>query len=376
MKKVVIAVDSFKGSLSATEVAEAVTKAFNDVVPECEIVSLPLSDGGEGLTEVLVNHLGGRYHTIDAFDPLMRPIKVQFGAVGRCAIIEMATAAGLTLLSEEERNPMNTTTYGVGVMMQAALDLGYRKFLIGIGGSATNDAGVGMLQAMGFRFYDANGELITQGCGGMLGSIARIDDSLVSAAVKESQFTVACDVDTPFCGPEGAAPVFAPQKGADAEMVKRLDEGMASFAKVITEKYAIDIVPVAGAGAAGGMGGAFRAFLGATLKKGIDMVLDAIDFDTTIQGANLVITGEGKVDFQTAKGKTAAGVLNRAKQQHIPVVAIGGCVEMCESLVQMGFAGIYPILEEKVPLEIAMQRDFAMNNVRKTVAKIVPNYLG
>ena len=374
--KIVIASDSFKGSMSSLDVATAASAGVIEVYPDSEIVSVNVADGGEGTVEAIVDALGGEIVKVQVSDPLGRKIETSYGIAGETAILEMAAASGLPLLTAEERNPWATSTLGTGEMIMDAIARGCRKFLVGIGGSATNDAGVGMLQAMGFRFYDANGELITQGCGGMLGSIARIDDSLVSAAVKESQFTVACDVDTPFCGPEGAAPVFAPQKGADAEMVKRLDEGMASFAKVITEKYAIDIVPVAGAGAAGGMGGAFRAFLGATLKKGIDMVLDAIDFDTTIQGANLVITGEGKVDFQTAKGKTAAGVLNRAKQQHIPVVAIGGCVEMCESLVQMGFAGIYPILEEKVPLEIAMQRDFAMNNVRKTVARIVPNYLG
>ena len=374
--KIVIASDSFKGSMSSLDVATAASAGVIEVYPDSEIVSVNVADGGEGTVEAIVDALGGEIVKVQVSDPLGRKIETSYGIAGETAILEMAAASGLPLLTVEERNPWATSTLGTGEMIMDAISRGCRKFLVGIGGSATNDAGVGMLQAMGFRFYDANGELITQGCGGMLGSIARIDDSLVSAAVKESQFTVACDVDTPFCGPEGAAPVFAPQKGADAEMVKRLDEGMASFAKVITEKYAIDIVPVAGAGAAGGMGGAFRAFLGATLKKGIDMVLDAIDFDTTIQGANLVITGEGKVDFQTAKGKTAAGVLNRAKQQHIPVVAIGGCVEMCDSLVQMGFAGIYPILEEKVPLEIAMQRDFAMNNVRKTVARIVPNYLG
>lgn len=374
--KIVIASDSFKGSMSSLDVATAASAGVIEVYPDSEIVSVNVADGGEGTVEAIVDALGGEIVKVQVSDPLGRKIETSYGIAGETAILEMAAASGLPLLTVEERNPWATSTLGTGEMIMDAIARGCRKFLVGIGGSATNDAGVGMLQAMGFRFYDANGELITQGCGGMLGSIARIDDSLVSATVKESQFTVACDVDTPFCGPEGAAPVFAPQKGADAEMVKRLDEGMASFAKVITEKYAIDIVPVAGAGAAGGMGGAFRAFLGATLKKGIDMVLDAIDFDTTIQGANLVITGEGKVDFQTAKGKTAAGVLNRAKQQHIPVVAIGGCVEMCDSLVQMGFAGIYPILEEKVPLEIAMQRDFAMNNVRKTVAKIVPNYLG
>ena len=374
--KIVIASDSFKGSMSSLDVATAASAGVIEVYPDSEIVSVNVADGGEGTVEAIVDALGGEIVEVQVSDPLGRKIETSYGIAGETAILEMAAASGLPLLTVEERNPWATSTLGTGEMIMDAIARGCRKFLVGIGGSATNDAGVGMLQAMGFRFYDANGELITQGCGGVLGSIARIDDSLVSAAVKESQFTVACDVDTPFCGPEGAAPVFAPQKGADAEMVKRLDEGMASFAKVITEKYAIDIVPVAGAGAAGGMGGAFRAFLGATLKKGIDMVLDAIDFDTTIQGANLVITGEGKVDFQTAKGKTAAGVLNRAKQQHIPVVAIGGCVEMCDSLVQMGFAGIYPILEEKVPLEIAMQRDFAMNNVRKTVARIVPNYLG
>ena len=362
--------------MSSLDVATAASAGVIEVYPDSEIVSVNVADGGEGTVEAIVDALGGEIVKVQVSDPLGRKIETSYGIAGETAILEMAAASGLPLLTAEERNPWATSTLGTGEMIMDAIARGCRKFLVGIGGSATNDAGVGMLQAMGFRFYDANGELITQGCGGMLGSIVRIDDSLVSAAVKESQFTVACDVDTPFCGPEGAAPVFAPQKGADAEMVKRLDEGMASFAKVITEKYAIDIVPVAGAGAAGGMGGAFRAFLGATLKKGIDMVLDAIDFDTTIQGANLVITGEGKVDFQTAKGKTAAGVLNRAKQQHIPVVAIGGCVEMCDSLMQMGFAGIYPIMEEKVPLEIAMQRDFAMNNVRKTVARIVPNYLG
>ena len=374
--KIVIASDSFKGSMSSLDVATAASAGVMDVYPDSEIVSVNVADGGEGTVEAIVDALGGEIVKVQVSDPLGRKIETSYGIAGETAILEMAAASGLPLLTVEERNPWATSTLGTGEMIMDAIARGCRKFLVGIGGSATNDAGVGMLQAMGFRFYDANGELITQGCGGMLGSIARIDDGLVSAAVKESQFTVACDVDTPFCGPEGAAPVFAPQKGADAEMVKRLDEGMTSLAKVIEEKYAINIVPVAGAGAAGGMGGAFRAFLGATLKKGIDMVLDAIDFDTTIQGANLVITGEGKVDFQTAKGKTAAGVLNRAKQQHIPVVAIGGCVEMCDSLVQMGFAGIYPILEEKVPLEIAMQRDFAMNNVRKTVARIVPNYLG
>ena len=369
--KIVIASDSFKGSMSSVDVAQAAAKGIREVLPDSQVVAVNVADGGEGTVEAIVDALGGEIVKVEVSDPLGRTIEASYGIAGDTAIMEMAAASGLPLLKSEERNPWLTSTYGTGEMIMDAIARGCRKFLVGIGGSATNDAGTGMLQAMGFRFYDANGEVIDRCAGGRMADIARIDDSQVSEEVRQSVFTVACDVDTPFCGLEGAAPVFAPQKGADAEMVSQLDAGMASLAKVIADKYAVDVVPVAGAGAAGGMGGAFYAFLHATLKKGIDMVLDAIDFDTTIQGADLVITGEGKVDFQTAKGKTAAGVLARAKKQHIPVIAIGGCVEMCDSLLQMGFAGIYPILEEKVPLEVAMQRDFAMSNVTKTVARVL-----
>lgn len=366
--KIIIASDSFKGSLTSVEVAQAAKQGILQVLPDCEVVAVNVADGGEGTVEAIVEALGGEIVVAQVSDPLGRPIAARYGIVGDMAIIEMAAASGLPLLAIEERNPWLTSTYGTGEMILDAISRGCRQFLVGIGGSATNDAGTGMLQALGFRFYDIHGKLIEHCSGGCLQDIARIDDSQVLVAIIDSTFTVACDVDTPFCGPEGAAPVFAPQKGADAEMVSRLDAGMASFAIVIADKYAVNVVPVAGAGAAGGMGGAFYAFLRAKLKKGIDMVLDAIDFESLIQGADLVITGEGKVDFQTAKGKTAAGVLNRAKKQHIPVIAIGGCVEMCDSLLQMGFDGIYPILEETVPLEVAMQRDFAMSNVSKTVA--------
>lgn len=369
--KIVIASDSFKGSMSSLDVATSACSAIAAVNPDCELVAVNVADGGEGTVDAIVEALNGEVVTCVVSDPLGRPIQSSYGVAGDTAVLEMAAASGLPLIKIEERNPWITSTYGTGEIIMDAIARGCRKFLVGIGGSATNDAGVGMLQAMGFRFYDSSGELISSGSGGELARIAQIDDSQVCAAVMDSVFTIACDVDTPFCGPDGAAPVFAPQKGADAKMVDLLDKGMTSFAKVILDKYGIDVVPVSGAGAAGGMGGAFYAFLHANLKKGIDMVLDAIDFDTIIAGADLVITGEGKVDFQTAKGKTAAGVLARAKKQGIPVVAIGGCVEMCDSLNAMGFAGIYPILEEKVPLEVAMQRDFAMENVKKTVSKIV-----
>lgn len=368
--KIVIASDSFKGSLTSVEVAQAATRGIKAVYPDCDVVAVNVADGGEGTVESVVDALGGEIVHTTVSDPLGRPIQARYGIAGKKAIIEMAAASGLPLLSSEERNPWITSTYGTGEMIMDAIQRGCSQFLIGIGGSATNDAGTGMLQALGFKFYDFNGKEIIDCRGGRLQDIADLDDTFVPKAVREAQFVVACDVDTPFCGPEGAAPVFAPQKGADAEMVAKLDAGMTSFAHVIENKYGINIVPVAGAGAAGGMGGGFRAFLNASLQRGIDMVLDAIDFDYTIQGADLIITGEGKIDFQTAKGKTAAGVLTRAKKQNIPVIAIGGCVEICESVKQMGFAGIYPITEEKLPLEIAMQAEVAAMNVEKTVKKI------
>ena len=371
MKRIVIASDSFKGSLTSVEVAQSATKGILEVYPDCEVTQVNVADGGEGTVDAVVDTLQGEKITISVSNPIGKPVDATYGIAGDTAIIEMAAASGLPLLAAEERNPWVTSTYGTGEMILDAIARGCSKFLVGIGGSATNDAGTGMLQALGFRFFDNNGILIDNCCGGILGEIASIDDTQVPEAIKNAQFTVACDVDTPFCGPIGAAYVFAPQKGASPEMVQQLDEGMASFAKVIEAKYGIDIVPMAGAGAAGGMGGGFRAFLNATLKKGIDMVLDAIGFDSIISGADLVVTGEGKVDFQTAKGKTAAGVLARAKAQGIPVVAIGGCVEMCDSLREMGFAGIYPILEEKVPLELAMQRDFASQNVTNTLIRIL-----
>lgn len=373
--KIVIASDSFKGSLTSVEVAQAATRGIKAVYPNCEVVAVNVADGGEGTVKAIVDALGGEIVHTTVSDPLGRPIQARYGIAGEKAIIEMAAASGLPLLHPSERNPWMTSTYGTGEMIMDAIQRGCRQFLVGIGGSATNDAGTGMLQALGFKFYDFNGKEITDCRGGRLQDITRIDDSDVPDSVRSSTFTIACDVDTPFCGPEGAAPIFAPQKGADTAMVQQLDAGMTSFAHVIENKYSINIVPVAGAGAAGGMGGAFRAFLHATLKRGIDMVLDAIDFNAIIQNADLVITGEGKIDFQTAKGKTATGVLTRAKQQGIPVVAIGGCVEMCESVQQMGFAGVYPILEEKVPLEVAMQPDFAATNVENTIRRILPSHI-
>lgn len=369
--KIVIASDSFKGSLTSKDVARSAELGIRQVIPTCDVVAVNVADGGEGTLEAVVETLGGEFVIAKVHDPLGRQIDARYGVVGDTAMIEMAAASGLPLLQTNECNPWLTSTYGTGEIIMDALQKGCRNFLVGIGGSATNDAGTGMLQALGYRFYDKTGKEIENCCGGCLDKIVKIDDSAVPTEVRDATFSVACDVDTPFCGPEGAAFIFAPQKGGDPEMVRKLDRGMESFAGVVQEKYGVNIVSIAGAGAAGGMGGAFYAFLQAHLKNGIEMVLDAIDFDRIIQGADLVITGEGKIDYQTAKGKTAAGVLRRAKQQHIPVIAIGGCVEICDSLQQMGFAGIYSVVEENVPLDVAMQRDFAMSNVTKTVARVL-----
>jgi glycerate kinase len=364
MKKVVIAVDSFKGSLTATEVAETVTKTFNDVLPECEVVSLPLSDGGEGLTEVLVNKLTGRYHTIDAFDPLMRPIKVQFGAIGRCAIIEMAAAAGLTLLSEEERSPMNTTTYGVGVMMQAAYDLGYRKFLIGIGGSATNDAGLGAMQALGLRCYNSQGRIIKSPItGSMLNDVAHLDLTNLKRKMADVELTIACDVQNPLFGPQGAAVIYGPQKGASEEDVHVLDAGLRHISHVWRRCCGVTIENQPCMGAAGGFGGAFAALLGAKLRSGIDCVLDALDFDNIVEDADLVITGEGTIDAQSLMGKALTGLLRRSNQAGVPVLAIAGQVVDREAVIKAGVSECLEVSSRSISQEEAMKPEIARQNI-------------
>ena len=369
MKKVVIAVDSFKGSLSANEVADTIAKVFYDVCPECEVVSLPLSDGGEGLTEVLVNRNNGRYHTIDAFDPLMRPIKVQFGAIGRCAIIEMAAAAGLTLLAEEERNPMNTTTYGVGVMIQAALDLGYRKFLIGIGGSATNDAGLGAMQALGLRCYNSQGRIIKDPItGSMLNDVTHLDLTSLKRKMVDVDLTVACDVQNPLFGPQGAAVIYAPQKGANAEEVQILDAGLRHISHVWRRCCGVVVENQPCLGAAGGFGGAFAALLGAKLRSGIDCVLDALDFDKVVDDADLVITGEGTIDAQSLMGKALSGLIRRSNQAGVPVLAIGGRVLDREVIIKAGVSECLEVSSRSISQEEAMQPEIARQNIISVIS--------
>jgi glycerate kinase len=381
MKKIVIASDSFKGSLTSAEVAGSVERGILAVFPDCEVRRVYIADGGEGTVEALVDTLGGERVRCTVADPLGRPVEALYGIVARGAsereaVVEMSAASGLGLVSPAERNPMKTSTRGTGEMIRDALDRGCRSFLVGIGGSATNDAGTGMLQALGFRFLDADGhELGTGGGpgmnGGMLSGIETIDASGVPPEVFESRYTVACDVTAPFCGTTGAAHVFAPQKGATREMVEELDSGLAHFAKVIKRTNGADIRDMPGAGAAGGLGGGFSALLGAKLVSGIEMVLDAAGFRETIDGADMIITGEGRLDAQTAMGKAPRGVLDAARRAGVPVVAIGGAVEAVGELNRQGFAAVFPILPAPVSLERAMEREYAMANIERTVAQIM-----
>ena len=376
MKKIVLAIDSFKGCLSSKEIERCVAEEIHRVLPACQTVCIPIADGGEGMMDTLVEATQGQTVTTYAHDPLMRMRPARYGISGdrRTAIIEMAEINGLTTLSPDERNPMETSTYGTGELIKDALDKGFRRFIIGIGGSATNDAGIGMMQALGARLYDKQGNELGQG-GKIMAHIARIDLNSLHPALKEASFTVACDVQNPFCGPQGAAYVFARQKGADDGQILLLDEGMEHLAALIERDFSYHINKVKGAGAAGGLGGAFATFLQARLQSGIDLLLDAVRFDRKIEHADWIITGEGKADKQTAEGKVPAGALRRAKQAGVPVVLIAGKVEDKECLQQMGFARIVQVSPDNVPLEEAMRPEVTRENTRRTVRDLVGAFI-
>ena len=369
LEKIVIALDSFKGSLTSTQAAEAAAKGIREVLPQCQVVCLPVSDGGEGILDALLQAIGGQYISCPAHDPLMRPLTAPYGisADKQTAIIEMATASGLTLVSPQERNPLRTTTYGTGEQIRHALSQGCRHVLLGLGGSATNDAGLGMLQALGYVFKDKNGQEIGPMQGEWLERIARIDTSNVPQEVKEAQFTAACDVNNPFLGLSGAAHVFAPQKGAGPADVAKLEKGMSHIAELISQNTGTDISAMPGAGAAGGMGGALAAFLYAPLKPGIQLLLNTLHFAEMIQDAGLIITGEGKADRQTLMGKVPAGILHEARQQEIPVWLLAGAVDDKPMLLEAGFQDVYCINPPGTPEVQAMNPDFAQQQIIETV---------
>lgn len=370
--KIVIACDSFKGSLTSAEVGEACAQGIRRELPEAEIDVVAVGDGGEGTVDALVAGLDGHFATCQVSDPLGRPVTARYGISGdgHTAIIEMAQASGLTLIRPEERNPLLTSTYGTGQMIADALKRGCSTVLAGIGGSATNDGGTGMLSALGVKFYDDNGHELDP-CGAKLEDIARIDASGLMPEARQARFVVACDVDNPLYGDRGAAYVFAPQKGADSAMVRRLDNGLRVYAEAVKRAVGADVAQMPGAGAAGGLGAAFAAFLGAELKPGIDMMLSAIGFDHKIKDADLVITGEGRIDSQTLMGKTPAGVLAAAKRQGVKAVAIGGGVTEADALLNAGFLAVLPIVAGPVSLDEAMKADTARANAARTCRQII-----
>ena len=377
MRKIIIASDSFKGSLTSLEVADAAAKGIKAVLPDCATICLDIADGGEGTSSALTKALGGNTESITVSDPLGRPVTASYEIAetpyGRTAIIEMSQASGLTLIPPKERNPLLTSTYGTGEMIMDAYRKGCRRFIVGIGGSATNDGGTGMLEALGVIFTDRDGRLMSRMRGGSIGSISRIDTAGIPHGLMESEFIVACDVETPFCGPEGAAAVFGPQKGATPEAVAELEAGMQNLNRIIIRDYGTDLSKTAGAGAAGGLGGAFKAFLGARLERGIDMVLDAAGFEEVIRGADLIITGEGKIDGQTSRGKVISGIAGRAGRHNVPVMAIAGIVDMDEEEIRnCGLIAALPTgprPQNESDLEYAMRPEVASGNISETVAK-------
>jgi glycerate kinase len=378
MKKIVIAIDSFKGCLTSAEAGEAAAQGVHAACPECRTIVLPVADGGEGMLDVLLAASNGKRITVRAHDPLMQPCDASYGISGdgNTAFVEMAAISGLPLVPADKRNPMKTTTFGTGELIRDALERGCLRFVIGLGGSATNDAGLGMLQALGFRFFDKEGHEVgsmEKGialCGALLSEISSIDSSSAHPALKKACFTAACDVRNPFFGPNGAAHIFAPQKGADADMVKELDVAMQHLSDVIFHTTGKDVSLHPGAGAAGGMGGSLHAFLDAQLKPGIELLLETLDFAEKIKDADLIITGEGKSDRQTLMGKVPSGILQEARRQHIPVILLAGAIEDTKILNEAGFRGVFSITPSPVSLEQAMQPEFAQDNIRRTVEQI------
>lgn len=371
--KIVVASDSFKGSLTSFQVAHIVEDSVREACPSCEVVKVSVADGGEGTMDALQQTLGGERISLTVIDPLGRPVQASYVILDDnvTAVLEMSAASGLTLLTAEERNPSKTSTIGTGELICDALNRGCRKFLVGIGGSATNDAGMGMLHALGYRFKDASG-IELDPVGGSMIKVASIDMAGRHPALSEAQFIVACDVKAPLYGPEGAAYVFAPQKGADEDMVSSLDEGLYRFAEVAEETMGYDCSGFEGAGAAGGLGFAFMQFLGARLEKGVEMVLDGVHFDELIDGSDLIITGEGCIDHQTLTGKTPYGVAQHAARYGIPVVAIGGMVTLEQSESRdAGFHDVIQVTPADLPLEEALKPATAEENIYRAIISLL-----
>ncbi|MCA0760540.1 glycerate kinase [Vibrio vulnificus] len=368
--KIIIAPDSYKESLTAMDVAIAIEKGFKQVLPDAHYVKLPMADGGEGTVQSMVDATGGIIieHTVTG--PLGQRVDGFFGLLGegKTAVIEMAAASGLHLVSPELRNPLITTTLGTGELIKAALDHGVKHIIVGIGGSATNDGGIGMAQALGIKLLDAHGNALGHG-GGELAKLATIDCSQLDPRLAQVRLEVACDVDNPLCGTKGASAVFGPQKGATPEMVTILDENLAHYASIIKQQLGVDVRDMAGAGAAGGMGAALLGLLNAELRPGIEIVMDAVRLDEIVADADLVITGEGRIDSQTIHGKTPIGVARTAKKHGLPVIGIAGCLSAdCGVVHEHGLDAVFAVVNRSVDLPTALAE--AAENVELTARNV------
>lgn len=374
MRKFVLAIDSFKGSLTSTEAEAAAREGILRVYPRAETLCIPIADGGEGMLDAL-STLGGQEVHLRVQGPLNDQAEARYliTADGQTAYIEMASASGLTLVPENLRNPLQTTTRGTGELMRDALDRGCRRLVIGLGGSATNDGGMGMLSALGIRFLDRQGKEL-EGRGMDMTATVRIDTSLAHPALKTARCTAACDVRNPFDGPQGAAFIFAPQKGATPDDVQLLDQGLQHLAQLYRQTTGIDIATLPGAGAAGGLGGALAAFLHADLRPGISLLLEANGFQDKIKGADLIITGEGRADRQTLMGKVPAGVLHEAVRAGIPIALIAGQIADEEELHAAGFYHVCATTPQDMPLRVAMQKHTAQENIRQAMKRLLKNW--
>ena len=351
MKKCVVVSDSFKGTVSSREICEIAQRVIPRHFPACEVVCIPVADGGEGTVDCFIQAMGAQRVEVTVTNALGEKSAAAYARIGELAIIEMAAAAGLPKVGAL-RCPGTATTYGVGELIAHAVDSGCRKILLGLGGSATNDGGCGCAAALGVRFYDADGQSFVP-VGDTLGRIARIDTAEAEALLRSVEITVMCDVTNPLYGPTGAAYVFAPQKGADAEKVKSLDAGLRHFGDVIRSQLGIDVSRMPGAGAAGGMGAGCVALLGGTIQSGIDAVLDVTGFDRQLEGADLVITGEGRIDSQSADGKVVSGVARRTRAKGIPLIAIaGGIADSAGAVYDIGVSAMFSTDRAVLPVDM------------------------
>ncbi len=365
--KVVTAIDSLKGSLTSLEAGEAIAKGVKNVYPDAEVVVRPLADGGEGTVEALAIGMGGELITVSVTGPRGKQADAQYGIVdteeGKTAIIEMSAAAGITMVTDEERNPLYTTTYGVGELIRDAIAKGCRRFIVGIGGSATNDGGIGMLQALGFGLLNKNGEQVSFGAQG-LAEIETITSDNVIPELKDCFFKVACDVTNPLCGEVGCSAVFGPQKGATPEMVRQMDGWLARYAEIAAESFPNANAKTPGTGAAGGLGFAFLTFTNAVLESGIKIILDETRLEDYVKDADIVVTGEGRLDSQTAMGKAPIGVAEIAKKYDKKVLAFSGAVTKDAGVCnEHGIDAFFPILRGVVTLEEAMDHNNAEANM-------------